>query len=311
MELKTTFSHYFPENSTGGQCAVFAEKLEQFGPVGDTLASKTAYVKKHGILRENLGGHYEVGDVVVTNESSKFGHVFIVNDIVGNQLQATESNFKLDLRVHHTRIVPVSSKIVGVLRGCPLKVAIINPQISKTFMKITLVANNNTWTTLQTQLDTLKQWFINYSGNKFEPVFDIKQTSFTNIPFEQLPSFPTKSVQVNWYRSNITPLATGQATLLLLNQADWHADGSFGNMTWGDPGKPIRIECYAAESEPLKPDGWFAPRAFHEMCHALFFLTGQSDRVHEFLYQDPPKNKELLDLVDWKKVQDKLVTIKP
>jgi hypothetical protein len=58
--------------------------------------------------------------------------------------------------------------------------------------------------------------------------------------------------------------------------------------------------------------------AFHEICHTLFFLTDQPDwnpaindyTVHQYLYQDPPKRKELLDIINYQKLQDKLITIK-
>src|SRR5690349_17917163 len=95
MDLKPTFEHYYPEGSIGGQCAAFAEKLVQFGPVGNTLAQKTAYVKTRGILVADLYGDFRVGDVIVTDDSPVNGHIFVINCIVGNSLRASESNFDL------------------------------------------------------------------------------------------------------------------------------------------------------------------------------------------------------------------------
>lgn len=317
-ELRTTFEYYFPEGSKGGECAVFAERLEQFGIVGDTLGQKEAYVRAHGILRPALNGNYQIGDIVITNESSNFGHVFIINDIVGNELQATESNYHLDGKVTHGRIVPVSTRIYGVLRGCPLKVSIINPSLQKTFMAITL-ADNAHWATLQAQLDTLKQWFIHYSNNRFEPVFNTVETNFTSIPFVPFEGY--MAPDPNWYRTNVTPLTKGQATLLLMPDDQWKSDLNtiiWGFMTYGDPSKPVRIQCAAAETEYLPsntPGGYdsadiFVHRAFHEICHALFFLTGQPDRVHEFLLVPDDRRATLLSLIDYKKLQTALVKIK-
>lgn len=321
QQLKTTFEHYYPEGSLGGECASFAERLEQFGPVGNTLASKTDYVTNHGILRPALGGHYEIGDVVITNESSYYGHVFVVNDIVGNQLQATESNYKLDSKVHHTRIVPVSTKIIGVLRNCPLKVAIVpepTQPTSKTFMELT-VADNVHWTTLQSQLDLLKKWFIHYSGGRIEPVFNIASTNFPLVPFS---SFETGlAPDVNWYRDKVTPLAKGQGTIMLLPYPQWQSSNTgytWGWMTWGDPNKPVRISTTGAENEIIPantPDGFdtapvFVHRAFHEICHMIFFLTGQPDRTHELLLIREDRKADLLNYMDYDKLQKSLVNIK-
>lgn len=176
-------------------------------------------------------------------------------------------------------------------------------QLSKTFMKLTLVANRNDWTTLAQKLAILNEWFKTYSANRLEVVSDIKHTSFTDIPFQPWESI--HSVDVNWYRSNITPLATGHVTLLLVNPAQWKAPTSWGTMTFADTNKPVRCEITSVESE----GDLFISKAFHEICHALFHLTGQQDRVHEFLYQNPPRYVELLNLLDYQVLQNKLVTI--
>lgn len=176
-------------------------------------------------------------------------------------------------------------------------------QLTKTFMKLTVVANRNNWTTLQQKITILNEWFKTYSNNRLEVVSDIKHTSFQDIPFQPWESI--QSVDVNWYRHNITPLATGQVTLFLVNPDQWKAPTSWGTMTYGDPQKPVRCELTSTENE----GDIFISKAFHEICHALFFLTDQQDRVHEFLYQNPPKYAELLNLLDYQALQNKLVTI--
>lgn len=210
-ELKTTFSHYYPENSIGGECAAFAEKLEQFGPVGNTLASKTAYVKKHGILFKDLGGHFEIGDVVILDAGTPQGHVFIVNDIPAPRLQATESNWNLDHRVHHTRIVPVSNKIVGVLRGCPLKVVIINPPVMFPIqIPITLLMNNQLpWQSLIHQMAMLQDFYWTNSEKKIELIIDYKDTHLSGWPTVFTGTgtgLVTEIIEPNYFKNTIMPL---------------------------------------------------------------------------------------------------------
>lgn len=194
-----------------------------------------------------------------------------------------------------------------------------NPDIyyslSKTFMKITIVANKINWTTLPAKLEQLKQKFLADSSGKFEPVFDVKQTNFDNVPLSPFIN-NTKCVDINWYRTNITPLATGEATLLLLNPDQYPNGNTWGYMTYGDTNQPVRMEVMALENE----GNVFVERAFHEICHALLFLSGQNDvspvnpndaLVHYYLYQNPPQYKALMDYIDWSAVQRKLTTIKP
>lgn len=321
-DLRPTLQNYYPEGSIGpgvgdlrGQCAVFAQFFVGIPQVGNTIGTKKIAVNNHGILRKNIK-EFLVGDVLIFDiPGVSEGHVAVLTSTDQKRINLSDCNFNRDQRVHHNRFILASSpQIYGVLRG-PLKVQLIDPPLKKTFMAITVVANKNNWATLQTQLDKLKQWFIQYSGDRFEPVFNIIKTQFDNIPFTPLNN--QLAVDVNWYRTNITPLATGQATLLLINPNQWLANGTFGTMTWGDPKRPVRIEVMGLENEGEV----FINRAFHEICHCLLFLTGQKDEyqengvdkfvVHDLLYQDPPQYKAILDYVDQKRLQNKLITITP
>lgn len=306
MELKTTFQHYYPEGVYGGQCAAFLHNLLAYPSIGDSLAQKKAAIDKYGIKFAQLNGHFEVGDIVVEDVGTATGHVYCVNTIVAPQLQVTESNYHLDGLVHHTRIVPVSSKIYGVIRGAPLKIAIINPPLQKTFMGLTVLANRLNWTTLFSKLEEVKQMFLTYSRNMFEPVFTIKNTNFTP-PFPKMPINEQFALDANWYRTNVTPLCatSDQATIFSMNPEDYNNGLTYGFMTWGDPGKPVRIEVAASE---VNFD--YRERVFHEICHALLFLTGQPDRVHELLYQSTPQYQTLVDYVDLRTLQQRLVQIK-
>jgi len=177
-------------------------------------------------------------------------------------------------------------------------------------LHLTVVANKNTWTNLESQLSTLAEWIKEYSRGRLSLTTDIQRTSFENILFQDWMG--AKSVDINWYRENVTPLGKGHATFLMVNPEQWKSPNSQGTMTWGDPGKPARLEGMAVQNGDA-----FVSNVFHEICHALFFFTEQKDAyeggwvVHDYLLQSPPKRYELLDLIDYQKLQAKLLTIKP
>lgn len=181
--------------------------------------------------------------------------------------------------------------------------------LKTTFMKITVVANNNNWTTLPEQVTKLAEMFKTYSSGRLEIVADIRKTSFTDIPLAPLAG--AQAIDVNWYRQNVSPLATGQLTVFTMNPEDYHNGTTWGFMSYGDPNKPVRCEISPVENLPDQyGTPHFAKQAFHEICHALLFLTGQTDRVHELIYQDPPGYKAILDLIDYQKLQEALIKIK-
>ena len=108
----------YPENSYGGECGVFVHKLITIPLVGDTLSSKTAAVKKYGYTAQMVDGGYDAGDSIVFNVGTAAGHIGFCNNIVNGVMTITESNWNLDMKVHHTRQVPVHDpSIVGCLRG--------------------------------------------------------------------------------------------------------------------------------------------------------------------------------------------------
>lgn len=254
-------------------------------------------------------GHIMPGDVMTWTENyAPNGHIGIVVSSNATTMQVFEQNNPVGSSCGiHTRNY---GNIKGWFRP------VVSSVLAKTFMKVT-VADNAHWPSLQTQLNTLKEWFIHYSNNRFEPVFDIKQTNFTTVPF--IPINGILAPDYNWYRTNVTPLATGQATLLLIPYSQWQSNNSitWGWMTWGDPNKPVRIQCTGDENEilPSNTEGGydtapiFVHRAFHEMCHMFFFLTGQEDRTHEFLLVEEDRKAALMDYVDWRALQAALVKI--
>lgn len=120
MNIKPALSKYYPENSIGGQCGVWAHNIINFPDVGNSYAQKKKAVQQNGILFSNLYGDFRIGDVCITSEGTTLGfgagHVAVICDIVNGNLIAAESNFLLNGRVHYGRIIP-KDKIYGVLRG--------------------------------------------------------------------------------------------------------------------------------------------------------------------------------------------------
>lgn len=111
------FKTLYLENSKGGQCVQFLHQFADFRPIGDSLQSKVSCVYYRGTMAKDLKGNFVVGDMVITRESSKYGHGAIISAIWGDSLQLTESNFYGDGRIHHGRLLnKYSPLIVGIIK---------------------------------------------------------------------------------------------------------------------------------------------------------------------------------------------------
>jgi hypothetical protein len=142
MELKSTFEQLYPEGKHGGQCVIFLHKLVDFPPTGNYLKQKIATVHKYGIPIDQLKDDFRVGDIIITNESPIYGHGAVVNSTPGHNLRLTESNYRADEKVHHTRLLArTSKKIIGVIRG-KLKIKITTMQLVNDKGTIYLVTGN-------------------------------------------------------------------------------------------------------------------------------------------------------------------------
>lgn len=132
MNLKPIFEKLYPQGSVGpgegrllGQCAVLAQHLVQIGKVGDYLPQKINAIRQRGIFANELQLRFKPGDVVITNESKKHGHVLVINFVTyiensdqAVSFRATEANYRFPLRIDHTRILNANSPvIIGVIRG--------------------------------------------------------------------------------------------------------------------------------------------------------------------------------------------------
>jgi hypothetical protein len=273
MFLRITFEKLYPEGVTGGQCAKFAHKLIDFPLVGDFLSQKIAAVKKHGILKEKIV-EFKPGDVIVTDESKKYGHVAVINNVWNGYLGLTESNFNLDEKVHHTRRLKTSSPaIIGIIRGSFKFTPIFVHMNVKVFANV----DWNAATHFSEANTKLKAW----SG--VQAVFDIVQTRFTDIPMETIGGVEVTSL--NWYREHITKHATGyDMTILLLPYEQWNGANQ-GVMLWADPGQPVRILISGQQFEHIGDMEAVTKRVLHEIAHAFAFLTGDPDTVHYYDFE--------------------------
>lgn len=178
-------------------------------------------------------------------------------------------------------------------------------------MRLTVVFNNIQWQTEAEQVNELKNLLA-----RFNPEINILHTNFDNVPFSDFGN--QKTVDVNWYRQNITPLVNSHGSILVLNGSQWGGISTFGSMTYNDPKSPVRMEITAYEQDRF--GRVFPNRAFHEIAHMLLHLTGQRDGyiengeqrwvVHDYLYQEVPKYQELLDLLDMVKLNQALNIIR-
>lgn len=112
----------YPQNSNGGQCITFLHKVANFPSIGDGKLEKFASVDKFGIKKANW--QPQVGDIVITGENKTYGHGYMINQLLGNgKARVTESNFGLNGKVTHTRIVNLNAPTVyGAIRPQKLNV---------------------------------------------------------------------------------------------------------------------------------------------------------------------------------------------
>jgi hypothetical protein len=160
MDIKPILEKMFPEGSIGpgtgayqGQCFTFLHSLMEFPPVGDSLDDKKIALQRFGIPIFKLDG-FRVGDVVLTNESRVNGHGGMINAIQGDYLRLSESNYHLDKKVHHTRLLSRKSPVIlGVFRG-KLKFKLdMNPQYIEQDGKIGLLFDFGQYSVIQWATD--------------------------------------------------------------------------------------------------------------------------------------------------------------
>jgi hypothetical protein len=225
MNLISKFSAKYPENSIGGQCAVFAEQLIDCGLVGNSYAQKKQAVQAGGILASNLYGDFRIGDVVISSEGTFLGvgagHVAVIADIHNGQPIVAESNFRKDGRVHYGRAIPIKN-IYGVIRGA-FKIDLKLPPL---VLKTTILMQYQTeWNSaiFQELIDNFK----NLTGGKVTldiyPVYTYN--SLKNWYYQEYP-FSGANYSVIAYpyiQEQAIPITYGNSQLIIwaINKAQW------------------------------------------------------------------------------------------
>ena len=116
-----TWEKYFPTNSVGGQCGAFVHKLVDGYPKGLNKIEE-----KKTAINVPKGSIPRVGDVVIQDVNTEFGHVAIVNWVGPGAngdtiVRLTESNYNSKTKpekVAHTRPLSINDpSIAGYFRG--------------------------------------------------------------------------------------------------------------------------------------------------------------------------------------------------
>lgn len=320
QDLRPTFEKKFPQGSKGGQCAAFAEKLVKFGPVGDSLASKLAYVKKFGST--NIWD-IQVGDVVLTNDSKINGHIFVVNCDKVQYWQVTESNFDGKEHVSHTRLISkFSNKILGHIRA-PLLVQIPAPT-PMTHKLLILKSNTDIAvdTAISKAVDLVSGWINQGTNGEFVVQTDILMT---DRAFNSVPT-PIESNGAIIQGIIVDPLQIANAShnIELANNKEYDLCCLIYNPNFVTPDKPTNpvhspkyIEGFTTIQIPRESGaGWdpasidiaaenIALTLFHEMNHAWPFIINTEgslnvpDKTHAF-HTNPEKEYFLSLLLELK-----------
>jgi len=179
--------------------------------------------------------------------------------------------------------------------------------LAKMTLKVKVLINGN-WATINDKLKFVSDWYKNESGGKLLLDFDVEQTQFTNIPFQDYnanPSYFAWGVEKNWQIQNLLPKAVGYDIMLFhMNNVDWGNHPENQGVMLGDFGeqKTMVINNHADENEGLQSPifgSQFAYLAAHEISHAMLGITGQDyydgvNMTHKYFYTP--------DFVDAKKI---------
>lgn len=154
-------------------------------------------------------------------------------------------------------------------------------------MQIKIVANNCDWKSLEGKLQEIHDWFL----PKVYIAFDVVHTDFKDVPFKPYDNAEAggatnvNGVDKDWYNKNVLPFGIGyDIVLFLMNLDDWKGGEARGWRTESSEG-PVELQIGCQEDEmimwPNFPSlGAFFQLARHEIMHALFMITGQTDTTH-------------------------------
>lgn len=117
------------QNDLTGQCAWFAQQVTRLPDgnnwtIGNSLSEKRRQLMGHkskgnGFFKGE--GQPEVGNSVILDTGTQYGHVAVISEILPDgRIRLTESNFDNDQRVRHDRIInPNDPNVVGFVKTKP------------------------------------------------------------------------------------------------------------------------------------------------------------------------------------------------
>lgn len=240
MDLFPIVSKLYPEGSKQGQCAVYTERLTDMPLVGFFISSKRAAIAKYGIPRDQMGP-LQVGDVVITSDGLVGHTALVIKKPTPTTSQLSESNWNLDGRVHHTRVIADDYKnIIGVFRNCHFKFNVPQdtPMPTPAFnipLRVKLVINNQPdWKSLTQHAYNFIHYIYTASGAHILPVVDWSFVSLPNnwdtqyvpiqvnnesgVPVTDYEEMITES----WMQKNVLPLGAGfDVVMFVVSKNDW------------------------------------------------------------------------------------------
>lgn len=131
-DFTQAINDYCPPGTKGGQCAVYAENVADFGTPGNLLGvdlkAKQATVNKYGLKANDWRAQgAQIGDGIIFN-IGQYGHVSVVTAVNGDgTVTVTDSNYSNDGKVQNRTVNIGDKSIYGVVRGT-LKNIQQNPQ---------------------------------------------------------------------------------------------------------------------------------------------------------------------------------------
>lgn len=305
MNISSILKKQYPENSTGGQCGVFAHRLITFPNVGDTYASKKKAVDDNGIRAGNypgaVEGQFRVGDVVVTSDGTDkngkgAGHVCVVESDEGTSITVVESNFKKDGKVHHGRTIPKDSpKIYGVIRG-NYKFKLPAPNVPIELKVTVFMQYQKAWK--NKAFVDLENWFFESSGGR------IKLTVIPLYTYQALKNWWYAAygtafgdfynvVALEYIKDMAYPLRFPDSNIVIWSINKQQFQGTVFNrpelqeIGWCYPQtNPIiaMLCCEEADDSPINPGmQLFVDASRHEIMHGLYPLSSIKGRdlTHE------------------------------
>lgn len=158
-------------------------------------------------------------------------------------------------------------------------------------MKILIVANRAKWKSWPDKIEKLESYF-----KKFDIKATIEHTAYNTVPYIKYESNDPRygvrnyeGIDPDWYDKYVTSMASGyDIVLFVLPLSQWNKDnGARGWRTDKDQG-PVQLHIWCDENEKAVWGGYagrtesFFQLARHEILHALYMITGQLDKVHDF-----------------------------